>query len=235
MKKWYKVCPFCANEIKEWAIKCKFCGEFLEKGNEDKREVFQNKTLYIYFWIVLAIIAVIAFLLWRLWNNTNKMNQNILQDDSLVTNQDNSVTASKQNTNFDRDMECQKYVNICEEKRQDNIDANYYTTNWNKPTIWIFYSPIEDSCLCYYDTEITNYDWVYWQWKYHYSAVITDAFKEWSDPTRKTAIYEDTPSEWTRCKWYSAYQWMTSDDMKECPYANTKSSFLEEVSRLKWE
>ena len=38
MKKWYKKCPFCANEIKEWAIKCQFCEEFLDWRNSEKTE-----------------------------------------------------------------------------------------------------------------------------------------------------------------------------------------------------
>lgn len=39
MKKWYKVCPYCANEIKEAAIKCQYCWEFLpEKKNEEKKK-----------------------------------------------------------------------------------------------------------------------------------------------------------------------------------------------------
>ena len=36
MKKWYKLCPFCANEIKEKAIKCQYCWEFLPE--EEKKE-----------------------------------------------------------------------------------------------------------------------------------------------------------------------------------------------------
>ena len=233
MKKWYKLCPYCWEEIKNAATKCQYCKEFLNWKNGEK---VSNNTLYICFWIILLIIGVVAFLLWKLWNNTNKNEQEILQTKSLTTSQNNnSVVENNQKSNFDRDMECQNYVHLCEEKRQYIIDANYYTTNWNKPTLWIFYSPIEDTCLCYYDMEINNYDWVYWQWKYHYGAVITDAFKEWGDPTRKTAMYDDTPSEGTRCKWYSAYQWMTWDDMTECPYANTKAFFLEEVARLRWE
>ncbi len=35
MKKWFKECPFCKNEIKEKAIKCQYCWEFL---SEDEKE-----------------------------------------------------------------------------------------------------------------------------------------------------------------------------------------------------
>lgn len=40
MKKWYKLCPYCANEIKNAAVKCQYCGESLKI--EEKKE---NKNL----------------------------------------------------------------------------------------------------------------------------------------------------------------------------------------------
>jgi len=45
MKKWYKECPFCANEIKEKAIKCQYCWEFLPKEEKtiSKKEVKKEK------------------------------------------------------------------------------------------------------------------------------------------------------------------------------------------------
>lgn len=56
MKKWYKLCPYCANEIKEQAIKCQFCHEFIEKDTSstnnakltnkkvnDKKKTSENK------------------------------------------------------------------------------------------------------------------------------------------------------------------------------------------------
>lgn len=42
MKKWYKECPFCANEIKEWAKKCQYCHEFLDKKEENENYKRQN-------------------------------------------------------------------------------------------------------------------------------------------------------------------------------------------------
>lgn len=35
MKKWYKECPFCKNEIKKEAIKCQYCWEWLEGNNNE--------------------------------------------------------------------------------------------------------------------------------------------------------------------------------------------------------
>ena len=42
MKKWYKLCPFCANEIKEWAIKCQYCMEFLNDKNPEIKKTWKD-------------------------------------------------------------------------------------------------------------------------------------------------------------------------------------------------
>ena len=36
MKRWFKECPFCANEIRKEAIKCQYCHEFLDKEEKKK-------------------------------------------------------------------------------------------------------------------------------------------------------------------------------------------------------
>lgn len=44
MKKGYKECPFCANEIKEKAIKCQYCWEFLQEAKEEPKKGSKKET-----------------------------------------------------------------------------------------------------------------------------------------------------------------------------------------------
>ena len=66
-KKDIKICPYCANEIKAWAKKCKSCKESLveEKkfNNEDGELKQENKTKKVW-WRILTLSIPIVAIIW---------------------------------------------------------------------------------------------------------------------------------------------------------------------------
>jgi len=59
-----KKCPFCAEEIQDEAVKCRFCGEFLEEPSKSKGKWYFTTPV-----VVIALVCVGPLALSLVWFN----------------------------------------------------------------------------------------------------------------------------------------------------------------------
>lgn len=89
MKKGYVECPFCANEIKEWAIKCQYCKEMLNIKiwaiQWEKSKTYENINLtnecfnWLKVWLFWRLWSLIKLIFW-IWEKRLSVVRGIIAD-----------------------------------------------------------------------------------------------------------------------------------------------------------
>jgi len=151
MKKWYKLCPFCKNEIKEEAIKCQYCLKFLEWEKNIENQSTPTKwwknsniprILCSIFWIIIIILLLIIFL-----------KQPKVSDNNLIEDSDNTPLLSDDinNTEIIDDKNPEIAIDYEEETITENDTTKKPIKEW-----WVKY---DDWKLSFYhpsDLKVSN-------------------------------------------------------------------------------
>ncbi len=179
---------------------------------------------------LLSLFLVGLFLYWC-WESTENINTDKVESEDKVTG--NTMSESEI---FENDLKCQTYADSYEEWSKQIASPA-------KP-IWVtvFYSPVENTCMGYFSTLLSNwllpYDQNYESYKEYYITSAFDRSHDWSLYSYNTdnKWYPLDSTKKTRCDWTSAFgmqsnnKWFLFDN--DCD--NIEQLRWDEINYLKW-
>ena len=189
--------------------------------------------------LTLFLLGLFLYWCWEVNENTNvdkvTNEENIVKTDKIE--EENTVkNAMSESEIFENNLKCQEYVNSYEEW------SKHIASPAEPLWITVFYSPIENSCMGYFSTQLTNwlspYDQNYEKYTEYYITSAFDKSHDWSLYTHNTdnKWSQLNKSKKTWCDWVSAFgmpsneAWFLFDE--DCD--NIEELRWEEINYLKW-
>ncbi len=88
MKQGYKECPYCANSIKEWALKCQYCWEFFNKTTDNITNEYNKTSMPLYVKIIIwTVIFIFLVIIISYFSGNKSSSSNLISyNDTIVDN-----------------------------------------------------------------------------------------------------------------------------------------------------
>lgn len=155
--------------------------------------LYLMKKEYILYGVIAVLVLWIAVLLFDKFNNSDEV--------------------------FEKTMECQKYLELYKDEHKD-YDSEIGSHSYSN--IWIFYSPIENSCIWYYEYSLNEYSGIYWS-SYHIEQIW------WT----KKSYYNHILSTKNNLSCIRDSEFKNHDQNASCE-ENYETMWKEEIEWLKW-
>lgn len=128
MEKWFIQCPFCNEEIKEGAKKCRFCWEFLDRPSkiEDtvKKDEKNKKPVYKKWWFWVILFFLCLCFVWS-WSKNWTSEIRTVKDNSSPQVQKIEDNIPKEYKNALKKAEAYAKMNFSKQRIYDQLTSSY--------------------------------------------------------------------------------------------------------------